>query len=122
MRWKFVPGDPDSETVDGDQDRIVIDGLEGEETPLACIGEIGLFYADNNIRHGYDVDLKGSCAKGPQGINWGPITITFEDAAAPTPDAVSTLRTHLNRIWGPEGEILRVERTPETAAAAVGWL
>lgn len=118
MRWKFVPGDPDSVTVDGDQDRIVIDGLEGEETPLACIGEIGLFYADNNIRHGYDVDLKGSCAKGPQGINWGPITIVFEHADS----SVARLLDHLRTIWGPEGRMLDVERTPRAAAAAVGWL
>ena len=122
MRWKFVPGDPASVTIDGDLDRIVIDDLEGEDAPLACIGEIGLFYADNDIRYGYDVEVKGGCNKGPQGIQWGPITIVFEEAAAPTPDAVGLLRKHLQRIWGPEGESLRVDRSTEAAASAMGWL
>lgn len=122
MRWRYIPGDPDSTTDDGDQDRIVIDDLEGEDAPLACIGEIGLYYAENNVRYGYDVDVKGGCNKGPQGINWGPITIVLEETAFPNEDALEGLRAHLERAWGPQGESLRVERTPEAAATAVGWL
>lgn len=113
MRWRHVPGDPDSATVDGDQDRVVIDGLEGEGNALALVAEIARFYAEGDVRAGYALRLSGDCNKGPQGVNWGPLEIVLEHDPASL-----RLRDHLEATWGAQG----VHHPRDTGADEMGGL
>jgi len=117
MQWNYVPGDPASITIDGDLDRIVITDLAGMDNVLAYIGQIASFYAERNIRAGYDLKLEGSCNKGPQGINWGPFEIVFED----DPGSL-LLRNHLEALWGPQNTRIETLQSDEAMASAVHWL
>ncbi len=117
MKWKHIPGDPASMTLDGHMDRVVIEDLEGDDNALAYLGQIALFFSDNNIRTGYQVEVIGSCNKVPQGINWGPITVTFEES-----DGVKLLVAHLESAWGPQEASLWPTIEPDDAARARAYL
>lgn len=117
MRWQYIPGDPDSTEITGDQDRIVLTDLEGDDDALAYVGQLALFFSGENLRTGYDVKLEGSCNKGPQGINWGPFSISFEH----NPHG-ELLKAHLEAEWGPQGEDLRVDMPGGEAADAKAYL
>lgn len=101
MRWKFVAENPHSDVEDDFENRIVLEGMEGEDTALHYINDVAVFCAAQNIRSGYDIEVKGSCHKGPCAIQWGPIVIRFDDAGI-----AQAVRDHVLSIWGPENQDL----------------
>jgi hypothetical protein len=101
MLWRYIPGDPDADdAVDelGHMDKVVITDMEGEDVGLGYLSDVATWYADNDVRHGYDVRIRGGAFKGPYAIIWGRIEIAFEECGM-----VARLREHLLSIWGAEG-------------------
>lgn len=105
MRWKFIEGNPDAQPrADGTDDewmgRLEIDEMIGD-LGMTYVSDIAVWYADNNIRSGYDIKVEGHCFKGPYAIKWKHIRILFEDESAP-----DGLVDHLTALWGPQEEHL----------------
>jgi hypothetical protein len=101
MLWTFMPGDPAGNGEEDDLDRIVIDGLDGEDLGMSYVSDVAVWYAEQNIRHGYRFSVQGHCFKGPYAIMYDRIEIVFEACDAP-----ARLRAHLHEAWGPEDEQL----------------
>lgn len=104
MRWTFTSGNPDADDDLDDNaymDSIVIDDVRGEDVGLGYLDDIAVWYADNNVRHGYHVAIEGSAFKGPYVLEWDRIVVHFEECGA-----VAALREHLHAAWGPEGVAL----------------
>lgn len=105
MRWRFQIAS-DASSIDPDllgdpaEDHLIIDELTGP-LGITYLNDIAAWFSDNNIREGYQVQCAGSCFKGPYGIQWKRIEITFDNARMPT-----GLSQHLQAIWGDENTSL----------------
>lgn len=105
MRWRFEKGDPDAKplpdgTDEGYLDRIIIDEMVGD-LGMTYVNDFAVWYADNNIRTGWDLVVRGGCFKGPYAIKWTRIDLMFEEDGPP-----DGLFEHLEALWGPQGEHL----------------
>lgn len=105
MKWQFIAGNPKARPLpDGADDewmgRIEIDEMVGD-LGMTYVNDIAVWYADGNIRTGYEIKVEGSCFKGPYAIKWSRIRILFEDEGAP-----DGLVEHLTALWGRPGEHL----------------
>lgn len=104
MRWQLIPGDPTPPAPGAEDDkyddRIVIDEMVGD-LGMTYVNDVAVFFAERNIRHGYDIKATGGCFKGPYAIKWKRIEIMIEDSAVP-----NGLLEHLTTLWGPAGEML----------------
>lgn len=104
MRWIFKPGNPDNDDAaapNGYMDSIVIDDMRGEDVGLGYLSDVAVWYADNDVRHGYHIEIRGGAYKGPYALEWDSIIVWFEDCGM-----VARLREHLISTWGPEGKQL----------------
>lgn len=105
MRWTFIPADPTA-LPEGNrdykwEDHIIIDEMTGEDIGISYLSDVAVWYADNNIRNGYDFFIEGGCFKGPYALQWKQIIIVFEEDPA-----VALLVEHLTAQWGAQGEQL----------------
>lgn len=112
MRWQIIPGDPaNDDKVDefGYMDRVTVTDMAGD-LGMTYLSDVAVWFADQNIRAGYDVRAVGGCFKGPYAIKWRKIEIALEPEVP-----VDLLRTHLASIWGPEGQHLAEGDDPRLA-------
>lgn len=113
MRWQFIPADPRSDDDLEAQDRIRIDSFEGWESGLSYLSDIASWYADEDVREGYDFRVEGSAFKGRRSLDYREVVVAFE----PSP-GVAGLRAHLAVAWGPEGEVLPPVGDPDVVRTA----
>lgn len=108
MKWTFIPADPASPDDFLIQDRIRVDSFDGWESGLSYLSDVSTWYAEQNVRQGYDFRIEGYAFKGPKALDYRHVEFSFE----PSP-GIALLRAHLAVAWGPEGEDLPAVGDPD---------
>ena len=108
MKWTFIPADKASDDDFASQDRIRVDSFDGWESGLSYLDDVATWYAEQNVREGYDFRIEGFAFKGPRSLDYEHVEFSFEPS-----DGIARLREHLSTAWGPEGALLPAVGDPD---------